>query len=79
MKVALREGQMVLHWQQGRLSIAWGAIDIAIESVWWLLKYSSSIGLGCDASILAVLHVRIGVAQGGGPGLAVAEENEMVI
>jgi len=50
-----------------------GAMDIAIESV-WLLQYSSSIGLGCDASILAVLHVRIGVAQGGGPGLAVAEE-----
>ena len=50
-----------------------GAMDIAIESV-WLLKYSSSIGLGCDASILAVLHVRIGVAQGGGPGLAVAEK-----
>ena len=36
-----------------------GAMDIAVESV-WLLKYSSSIGLGCDASILAVLHVRIG-------------------
>ena len=52
-----------------------GAIDIAIESV-CLLKYSSSIGLGCDASILAVLHVRIGVAQGGGPGLAVAEEKK---
>jgi cytochrome bd-type quinol oxidase subunit 1 len=30
-----------------------------------------TIGL---ASFLAVLHVRIGVAQGGGPGLAVAEE-----
>ena len=50
-----------------------GAMDIAIDSV-WLLQYSSSIRLGCDASILAVLHVRIGVAQGGEPGLAVAEE-----
>ncbi len=65
---------MVLHWQQtGSVVDRMGAMDIAIESV-WLLQYSSSIGLGCDASILAVLHVRIGVAQGGGPGLAVAEE-----
>ena len=44
-------------------------IEIAILNVLLLMMRRSSIGL-CE--IFSVFHVRIGVAQDGGPGLAVA-------